>query len=68
MAGAVIAAPVVVVAKTLIIVILSKIFGPTRRDALRSGASLSPAGEFAFVLLPRRTRPGLCWNPPRRSW
>ena len=48
----IIAAPVVVVAKTFIIVILSKVFGAGTRDAVRSGALLSPAGEFAFVLLP----------------
>ena len=32
--------------------ILSKVFGAGTRDAVRSGALLSPAGEFAFVLLP----------------
>ena len=48
----VIAAPAVVLAKSLIIVVLSKIFGANGRRSIRSGALLSPAGEFAFVLIP----------------
>jgi monovalent cation:proton antiporter-2 (CPA2) family protein len=47
-----IAAPSVIVAKTVIITILSRLFGATWRDGLRSGVLLCPAGEFAFVLLP----------------
>ncbi|MDF2811448.1 MAG: potassium transporter TrkA [Microvirga sp.] len=47
-----IAAPAVILSKSLIIIVVSKIFGANGRDALRSGALLSPAGEFAFVLLP----------------
>jgi len=48
----VLAAPCVIVAKTILIMVLSMIFGSTWRDGLRSGALLCPAGEFAFVLLP----------------
>jgi monovalent cation:proton antiporter-2 (CPA2) family protein len=47
-----IAAPVVVVGKTVIITLLARLFGATWRDGLRSGVLLCPAGEFAFVLLP----------------
>ncbi|KAB0264528.1 monovalent cation:proton antiporter-2 (CPA2) family protein [Microvirga brassicacearum] len=47
-----IAAPAVIISKSLIIIVVSRIFGANGRDALRSGALLSPAGEFAFVLLP----------------
>ncbi|WP_210497279.1 monovalent cation:proton antiporter-2 (CPA2) family protein [Microvirga antarctica] len=47
-----IAAPAVVIVKSLLVIILSRLFGAKGRDALRSGALLSPAGEFAFVLLP----------------
>lgn len=50
-----IAAPAVIVAKTVIITFLSKMFGATWRDGIRSGALLCPAGEFAFVLLPVAT-------------
>jgi voltage-gated potassium channel Kch len=47
-----VAAPGVIMAKTLIITFLSRIFGATWRDGLRSGVLLCPAGEFAFVLVP----------------
>jgi monovalent cation:proton antiporter-2 (CPA2) family protein len=47
-----IAAPCVILAKTVIITILSRLFGASWREGLRSGALLCPAGEFAFVLLP----------------
>jgi len=47
-----IAAPAVVAAKILIITVLVRTFGSPWREALRAGAILSPAGEFAFVLLP----------------
>ncbi|MCB5175352.1 monovalent cation:proton antiporter-2 (CPA2) family protein [Microvirga lenta] len=47
-----IAAPTVILAKTFIIAVLSRLFGATWRDGLRSGVLLCPAGEFAFVLLP----------------
>lgn len=47
-----IAAPCVILAKTLIITVLSRLFGASWRDGLRSGALLCTAGEFAFVLLP----------------
>ncbi|MCB8820359.1 monovalent cation:proton antiporter-2 (CPA2) family protein [Microvirga rosea] len=47
-----IAAPAVIIGKTLIITLLSKGFGATWRDGLRSAVLLSPAGEFAFVLVP----------------
>ncbi|NIX76685.1 monovalent cation:proton antiporter-2 (CPA2) family protein [Microvirga terricola] len=46
------AAPAVIFGKTLLLTILSKLFGATWRDGLRSGILLCPAGEFAFVLLP----------------
>ncbi len=47
-----IAAPVVLLGKTLIIAVLSKLFGASWRDGLRSGTILCTAGEFAFVLIP----------------
>jgi monovalent cation:proton antiporter-2 (CPA2) family protein len=46
------ALPVVVALKIVLITLLVRIFGGTLRDGLRAGAVLSPAGEFAFVLLP----------------
>jgi monovalent cation:proton antiporter-2 (CPA2) family protein len=49
------AAPSVIVGKTVIITVLSRLFGATWRDGFRSGALLCPAGEFAFVLLPVAT-------------
>jgi monovalent cation:proton antiporter-2 (CPA2) family protein len=54
-----IAAPVVIIGKTLLITVLSRLFGATWRDGLRSGALLCTAGEFAFVLLPVATGLGL---------
>lgn len=53
------AAPVVIVSKTILITLLSRLFGATWREGLRSGTLLSPAGEFAFVLLPLATETGL---------
>ncbi|HZH51372.1 MAG TPA: monovalent cation:proton antiporter-2 (CPA2) family protein [Microvirga sp.] len=53
------AAPAVIVGKTIIIAILSRLFGATWRDGLRSGVLLCTAGEFAFVLLPVATELGL---------
>ena len=50
-----VAAPVVILAKTILITVLSRMFGATWRDGIRSGALLCPAGEFAFVLLPVAT-------------
>ncbi len=41
---------------------------PSTRDAIRSGALLSPAGEFAFVLLPVALGLGLLRARPRHSW
>ena len=46
------AAPVVLLGKTLIIAVLSRLFGASWRDGLRSGTILCTAGEFAFVLIP----------------
>ncbi len=54
-----IAAPCVIIAKTLIIAILSRLFGASWREGLRSGALLCTAGEFAFVLLPVATGLGM---------
>jgi monovalent cation:proton antiporter-2 (CPA2) family protein len=54
-----IAAPAVIVLKTFLITVLSRFFGSTWRDGLRSGALLCTAGEFAFVLLPVSTGLGL---------
>ncbi len=54
-----IAAPVVLLGKTLLITVLSRLFGSTWREGLRSGVLLCPAGEFAFVLLPVATGLGL---------
>ncbi|KAA2244212.1 monovalent cation:proton antiporter-2 (CPA2) family protein [Salinarimonas soli] len=46
------ATPVIVAGKALIVAVLMRTFGSPWRDGLRAGAALSPAGEFAFVLLP----------------
>jgi len=54
-----IAAPTVIIGKTLLIALLSRLFGASWRDGLRSGAILCTAGEFAFVLLPVATGLGL---------
>ena len=53
------AAPVVLLGKTLLITVLSRLFGASWRDGLRSGTILCTAGEFAFVLLPVATGLGL---------
>jgi monovalent cation:proton antiporter-2 (CPA2) family protein len=42
----------VLAAKTAIVALLFRVFRSPWRDALRGGAILAPAGEFAFVLLP----------------
>ena len=47
-----IAAPAIIIGKSLLIAVLSKLFGASWRDGLRSGTLLCTAGEFAFVLLP----------------
>jgi monovalent cation:proton antiporter-2 (CPA2) family protein len=47
-----VATPVVVFGKCAIVTILFRLFGSPLRDGIRAGAVLSPAGEFAFVLLP----------------
>ncbi|MGO4704739.1 monovalent cation:proton antiporter-2 (CPA2) family protein [Microvirga sp. 2MCAF38] len=57
------ATPVVIIGKTLIIAVLSKLFGATWQDGFRSGVLLCPAGEFAFVLLPVATSLGLMQGP-----
>ncbi|HZH10275.1 MAG TPA: monovalent cation:proton antiporter-2 (CPA2) family protein [Microvirga sp.] len=53
------AAPVVILGKTILIALLSRLFGATWREGLRSGTLLCTAGEFAFVLLPVATGAGL---------
>ncbi|HEU6442240.1 MAG TPA: monovalent cation:proton antiporter-2 (CPA2) family protein [Microvirga sp.] len=53
------AAPAVIVGKTILITVLSRLFGATWREGLRSGTLLCTAGEFAFVLLPVATAAGL---------
>jgi glutathione-regulated potassium-efflux system protein KefB len=42
----------VLVAKIAIVTVLFRLFRSPWRDAVRGGALLAPAGEFAFVLLP----------------
>jgi len=59
------AAPAVILGKTLLIALLCRLFGSTWRDSLRSGALLCTAGEFAFVLLP--VAAGLGLMPPEIS-
>jgi len=54
-----IAAPAVVLGKTILIAILSKLFGASWRDGLRSGTLLCTAGEFAFVLIPLAAELGI---------
>jgi monovalent cation:proton antiporter-2 (CPA2) family protein len=54
-----IAAPAVIIGKSLLITLLSKLFGASWRDGLRSGTLLCTAGEFAFVLVPVATGLGL---------
>ena len=43
---------VVLIAKIAIVAVLFRLFRSPWRDAVRGGALLAPAGEFAFVLLP----------------
>ncbi|HZB62226.1 MAG TPA: monovalent cation:proton antiporter-2 (CPA2) family protein [Microvirga sp.] len=57
-----VAAPAVILGKTLLIALLCRLFGSTWRDGLRTGALLCTAGEFAFVLLP--VAAGLGIMPP----
>jgi monovalent cation:proton antiporter-2 (CPA2) family protein len=54
-----IATPAVIAGKMILITLLSRLFGATWREGLRSGGVLSTAGEFAFVLLPLGTSLGL---------
>ena len=54
-----IAAPLVIVGKSMLVAVLSRLFGATWRDSLRSGTLLCTAGEFAFVLIPVATGLGL---------
>lgn len=44
--------PALIAGKTLVVAVLMRAGGTPWRDGLRAGAVLSPAGEFAFVLLP----------------
>jgi Kef-type K+ transport system membrane component KefB/voltage-gated potassium channel Kch len=44
--------PALLLGKTALIAGLARLFGSPWRDGIRAGALLSPAGEFAFVLLP----------------
>jgi glutathione-regulated potassium-efflux system protein KefB len=48
----VIAAPVLIALKMGIAAFLCRAFGAQRHEGLRSAALLSPAGEFAFVIIP----------------
>jgi glutathione-regulated potassium-efflux system protein KefB len=47
-----IATPALILLKILIVIPLFRVFGSPWPDAVRGGALLAPAGEFAFVLLP----------------
>ncbi len=47
-----IATPGLVALKLAIVAVLMRVFGSPWIDGVRAGAVLSPAGEFAFVLLP----------------
>ncbi len=47
-----IATPALVLTKMAIVAVLMRAFGSPWVDGVRAGAALSPAGEFAFVLLP----------------
>lgn len=49
------AAPALLISKTVLITILSRLFGASWRDGIRSGVLLCTAGEFAFVILPLAT-------------
>jgi Kef-type K+ transport system membrane component KefB/voltage-gated potassium channel Kch len=54
-----VATPLAILIKVVIVSVLSRIFGATWREGIRSGAILSTAGEFAFVLLPLAAGLGL---------
>jgi monovalent cation:proton antiporter-2 (CPA2) family protein len=58
-----VATPAVILVKLGLITLLFRIFGSRWREGLRGAALLSPAGEFAFVLLPVAVALGLM--PPR---
>jgi len=47
-----VATPGLILLKLAIVAVLMRVFGAPWTDGLRAGAVLSPAGEFAFVLLP----------------
>ncbi|HVL73601.1 MAG TPA: monovalent cation:proton antiporter-2 (CPA2) family protein [Beijerinckiaceae bacterium] len=49
----------IVAVKAMVVAILFRAVGSPRRDAVRSGLVLAPAGEFAFVLLPEAAGLGL---------
>jgi voltage-gated potassium channel Kch len=53
------ATPAVVLGKTAVVAALFRVTGSSWREAARAGALLSPAGEFAFVLLPLAATLGL---------
>jgi glutathione-regulated potassium-efflux system protein KefB len=55
----VLATPAVVLGKTAVVAALFRVTGSPWREAARAGALLSPAGEFAFVLLPLAATLGL---------
>jgi monovalent cation:proton antiporter-2 (CPA2) family protein len=59
-----IATPVVILGKLVLITGLARIFGSTWREGVRAGAVLSTAGEFAFVLLPLGISLGLLPTSP----
>jgi voltage-gated potassium channel Kch len=58
-----IATPALILVKIAVVAALFRLFRSTRRDALRAGALLAPAGEFAFVLLPVAAGLGLLDQP-----
>ncbi|NBJ11280.1 monovalent cation:proton antiporter-2 (CPA2) family protein [Microvirga arsenatis] len=54
-----VAVPTVLLGKTVLLALLSRLFGASWRDGLRSGTILCPAGEFTFVLIPLAMSLGL---------
>jgi voltage-gated potassium channel Kch len=46
------ATPMVILAKIIIVAVLARVSGSPWRESIRAGAILAMAGEFAFVLLP----------------
>ncbi len=52
-----------VAVKAAIVAVLLRIFGSPRSDAVRGGALLATAGEFAFVVLPLAGSLGLLTGP-----